>query len=122
MLFRSVKVETTKPKEGATGWSDTWMLSAKAKHPNCMYKWMDYIVSPAANAAATEYFGEAPANPKACALTTDKNHCATFHADDEAYFSQIYYWTTPIKECLDGRGAICTDYSDWTKAWTDVKG
>ena len=34
------------PKEGATGWSDTWMISSKAKHPNCMYKWMNFIVSP----------------------------------------------------------------------------
>ena len=34
------------PKEGATGWSDTWMISSKAKHPNCMYKWMNYITSP----------------------------------------------------------------------------
>ncbi len=55
-----VKVETTKPKEGATGWSDTWMISSKAKHPNCMYKWMDYIISPKANADVTVYFGEAP--------------------------------------------------------------
>ena len=30
---------TSIPKEGATGWLDTWMLSAKAKHPNCAYKW-----------------------------------------------------------------------------------
>ena len=29
------------PKEGTTGWSDSWMISSKAKHPNCMYKWMD---------------------------------------------------------------------------------
>ena len=57
------------PKEGSTGWSDTWMIATKAKNPNCMYKWMDYIISPAANAMATEYFGEAPANPKSCALT-----------------------------------------------------
>ena len=40
------KVEVVKPKEGATGWSDTWMISSKAEHPNCMYKWMDYIISP----------------------------------------------------------------------------
>ncbi len=25
---------------------DTWMISAKAKHPNCAYKWMDWIISP----------------------------------------------------------------------------
>ena len=34
-------VETILPKEGATGWSDTWMISSKAKHPNCMYMWMN---------------------------------------------------------------------------------
>ena len=32
------------PSEGATGWSDTWMISSEAKHPNCMYMWMDWIV------------------------------------------------------------------------------
>ena len=48
------------PKEGATGWSDTWMISSEAKNPNCMYKWMDHIISPKANAAVAEWFGEAP--------------------------------------------------------------
>ena len=33
------------------GWSDTWMISSKAKHPNCMYMWMNQIISPKANAA-----------------------------------------------------------------------
>src|SRR3954471_19975701 len=53
------------PEEGSTGWSDTWMISAKAKNPNCAYAWMDYIASPEAQAAVAEWFGEAPANPKA---------------------------------------------------------
>ena len=38
--------QTVIPKEGSTGWSDTWMISSKAAHPNCMYMWMDYITSP----------------------------------------------------------------------------
>src|SRR5262245_23493977 len=62
-----IKVETVKPKEGATGWSDTWMLASKAKHPNCMYQWMNYIISPKANADVTVYFGEAPVSEPACA-------------------------------------------------------
>ena len=61
------KVEVVKPKEGATGWSDTWMISSKAAHPNCMYKWMNYIISPKANADVTVYFGEAPVSEAACA-------------------------------------------------------
>ena len=120
----SVKVETTLPKEGATGWSDTWMLSAKAKHPNCMYKWMDYILSPKANADVTVYFGEAPVSAAACAEAEKQSpgHCAAFHADDETYFKKVWYWNTPSKTCLDGRGDICTDFDAWTQAWTEITG
>jgi putative spermidine/putrescine transport system substrate-binding protein len=117
-----VKVGTTLPKEGSTGWSDTWMIAAKAKHPNCMYKWMDHIISPKANAAVAEYFGEAPANKKSCAETAAKDHCDIFHAEDEAYFDKVAFWTTPTKNCGDDRGAVCKDYSEWVAAWTEVKG
>jgi putative spermidine/putrescine transport system substrate-binding protein len=118
----NVPVDVTLPEEGSTGWSDTWMISSKAKHPNCMYKWMDWIISPTANAAVAEWFGEAPSNPKACAETSDPNHCETFHADDEEYFSKVAYWTTPVKDCGDDRGQVCKDYSEWVAAWTEIKG
>ncbi len=117
-----VPVEVTLPKEGATGWSDTWMISSKAKNPNCMYKWMDYIISPEANAQVAEYFGEAPAQTKSCALTADKQHCATYHADDEAYAAQIHYWTTPQTKCVDGSGDNCTSYDEWVSKWQEIKG
>src|SRR4051795_8032167 len=92
-----VKVKTTLPKEGATGWSDTWMISSKSKHPNCMYKWMDWIISPKVNAEVAEWFGEAPSNAKSCAETSDKSFCDTFHATDESYFNKVSFWTTPRK-------------------------
>lgn len=117
-----VKIATVLPKEGSTGWSDTWMLGAKAEHPNCMYKWMDYITSPKVNAAVAEYFGEAPAQTKACEMTSDKNFCATFHATDAAYADKISYWTTPQKKCVDGSGDNCTAYSEWVDKWQQIKG
>ena len=116
-----VKVDGVVPSEGATGWSDTWMISSKAQHPNCMYKWMDYIISPKVNDQVAEWFGEAPAQTKACDVAT-KGFCEQYHALDAQYASSIYYWTTPTKNCLDGRGDICTDYADWVQAWTNVKG
>ncbi|MEX0673560.1 MAG: ABC transporter substrate-binding protein [Gaiellaceae bacterium] len=122
LVADKVKVENVLPEEGATGWSDTWMISSKAKNPNCTYMWMDWIISPEANAQVAEWFGEAPSNAKSCDFTADKGHCATYHADDEDYFSQVWYWTTPTRECLDGRGPICKDYSEWVQAWTEVKG
>lgn len=116
-------VEAILPSEGATGWSDTWMISSQAEHPNCAYLWMNHIVSPAANAAVAEWFGEAPSNKLACGMTADPNHCATYHAEDEAYFSKIWYWSTPIAQCLDGRTDVtCKDYAAWTQAWTTIKG
>jgi putative spermidine/putrescine transport system substrate-binding protein len=116
-------VKAIVPDEGSTGWSDTWMVSAGSKHSNCAYAWLDHIISPEANAAVAEWFGEAPANAKACDLTSDKNFCDTYHAGDAAYAEKISFWNTPISQCLDGRTDVqCTDYGDWTQAWTEVKG
>ena len=43
-----------------------WMYS-QAAHPNCMLLWMDWMMSPMANALATIWFGEAPTSQAACA-------------------------------------------------------
>ena len=117
-----LKVDATVPKEGSTGWSDTWMISSKAAHPNCMYKWMNWIVSPKVNAQVAEYFGEAPAQQLACKHTSDKSFCTTYHALDSAYASKIHYWTTPQTQCVDGSGDDCTDYSTWVTKWQEIKG
>ncbi|MEV5720166.1 ABC transporter substrate-binding protein [Amycolatopsis mediterranei] len=116
-------LESAVPSEGATGWSDTWMVAAKSAHKTCAYKWLDHIISPKVNAQVAEYFGEAPANTKACAEMSDKTLCDTYHASDAAYAAKIAYWTTPIPQCLDGRTDVkCKDYGEWTKAWTEIKG
>jgi putative spermidine/putrescine transport system substrate-binding protein len=116
-------VETVYPKEGSTGWSDTWMISSKAKHPNCMYMWMNYITSPEVQAQVAYYFGEAPANTKACDLITDDpTHCDVYKAKDDAFAKEIKFWATPRKNCLDGSGDNCVPFSEWIKAWTEIKG
>ena len=116
------KVEAVKAKEGATGWSDTWMIAKDTKNINCAYKWVNHIASPQANAAVAEWFGEAPSNEKSCALTADKDHCATFHAGDTAYWEDVYYWNTPTAACLDGRTDVqCVPYSDWVTAWSALR-
>ncbi len=113
-------VDSVLPKEGSTGWSDTWMISSSTDAPNCAYRWLDHIASPEINAAATAYFGEAPSSMAACDFRDD---CEAYHAGDEEYAKQLWYWTTPIAECLDGRTDVeCTDYTRWTAAWQEVKG
>ncbi|WP_099038786.1 ABC transporter substrate-binding protein [Mycobacterium neglectum] len=117
-----VQVNTVLPKEGSTGWSDTWMVAAKAAHPNCMYKWMDWISSPQVNAQVAEFFGEAPANAKACDYTIEPDFCDIYHATDEDFAEKIHYWTTPQKNCVDGSGDNCTAYSEWVDKWQQIKG
>jgi len=55
-------VNDTIPKEGATGWADTWMLAANAPDPNCAYKWMAYMSTPKIQAEDAISYGETPAN------------------------------------------------------------
>jgi putative spermidine/putrescine transport system substrate-binding protein len=117
-----VQVNTVLPREGSTGWSDTWMVSSKAAHPNCMYQWMDWITSPEVNAQVAEYFGEAPAQTKSCPLTSDKAFCDIYHALDDQYAAQIHYWTTPQTKCVDGSGDNCTSYNEWVDKWQQMKG
>jgi putative spermidine/putrescine transport system substrate-binding protein len=115
-------IDAVKPAEGATGWSDTWMISNKAQNPNCMYLWMNHIISPEANAAVAEWFGEAPSNTKSCALTANADHCATFHAEEDDYWTDVWYWTTPTAECLDGRTDVeCVPYTEWVNAWSELR-
>jgi putative spermidine/putrescine transport system substrate-binding protein len=109
------------PKEGATGWSDTWMISSKAKHPNCMYEWMNFVISPKTNAQIAESWGEAPAQSKSCSLTTDPKFCAEYHAGVPAFWKRVYYWQTPLADCGNG-SSDCKDYNAWVQAWTSIKG
>ena len=71
------------------------MVAAEAEHPNCAYKWLDWIVSPGgATPQVAEWFGEAPANAKACDL--DRGHGALRHATTPPTRrtpSKIWYWT-----------------------------
>jgi putative spermidine/putrescine transport system substrate-binding protein len=124
-----VPVESVVPSEGMTGWADTWMLSAHAKHPNCMLKWMAWMLTPHVQAMVAESFGESPANPKACD-ELDKgvadykvaNFCTVYHVNDSSYYGSIAFWKTPLQDCGDTRGKTCTDYSVWTQKWTEIRG
>ena len=112
------------PKEGATGWADTWMLSAHAKHPNCAYKWLQWISTPKVQAEQALSYQETPANAKACSYMNrmQKGSCTKYHLNAPAsYFKSIKFWKTPVAACGNGK-TNCMDYTKWLQAWTQLKG
>ena len=129
LVGSGVPVAQVVPSEGMTGWADTWMMSSHAAHPNCMLLWMGWMLTPHTQAEVAESFGESPANLKACDLLNTgvgpyalKDFCTAYHVNDQSYYGTIAFWKTPLADCGDSRGSTCIDYSQWTSAWTEIRG
>jgi putative spermidine/putrescine transport system substrate-binding protein len=124
LVADKVPVNQIIPVQGATGWADTWMLSAHAKHPNCAYKWVNWVSSPKVQAEQAISYGETPVNTKACSImeTIQKGSCGVYHANaPSSYFDSIKFWKTPVAQCGNGQ-SNCTDYSAWQQKWTQITG
>jgi len=118
------KVADTIPSQGATGWADTWMLATNAPHPNCAYKWMQWVTTPKVQAQEADYFGETPANKLACPImdSIQKGSCADYHANaPESYYQTIKFWKTPLAQCGNGK-SDCVPFQQWVTAWTQITG
>jgi putative spermidine/putrescine transport system substrate-binding protein len=124
LVADKVPVKDLIPVQGATGWADTWMLSTHAKHPNCAYKWVNWVSTPKVQAQQAISFGETPANTKACPYMEEiqKGSCTQYHANaPSAYFDSIKFWKTPVTQCGNGKND-CVDYSVWQRKWTEITG
>ncbi len=123
-----VPVKGTLPLEGATGYADTWMLLASAKHPNCMLRWMAWTISPEVQKITAEFVGEAPANLAACGSLDDHHgalgfpgFCTFHHAADDSFAGLVQFWKTPLADCGDERGQACVAYPEWVQQWDEIK-
>ncbi len=109
-------VASTIPQEGATGWADTTMLHAEARHPNCAYKWMNWSLQPKVQGDIAAWFGSLPAVPEACKASDllGPQGCATNGFDQ---FDHIAFWKTPQAE-----GGKFVPYSRWTQDYIAIMG
>jgi putative spermidine/putrescine transport system substrate-binding protein len=111
-----VPVATAVPP-GGTAHSASWMILSHARHPGCMYRWLDYILTGKPNARSASYLGEAPATPAACAYMS----CRAVHAGDAAWWSRLSFVRTPQQSCHDARGEACVDWFGWSDAWALIR-
>jgi putative spermidine/putrescine transport system substrate-binding protein len=115
-----IKIGSTVPLEGATGWADTTMMHAQAPHPNCAYMWLEHSLQSDVQAGVASWFGSVPVVPAACtgnALLTDTG-CQT---NGIGNFARIRFWRTPVSDCGDGRGQVCVPYKDWVSAYQAIQ-
>lgn len=110
-------VATTIPAEGATGWADTTMLAAGAKHPNCAYKWFEWSLSAQAQGDVAAWLSSNPVVPKACEGNEllGPEGCKTNGIDT---FDKIEFWRTPEARCSHAEG--CVPYSRWVTDYAAV--
>jgi putative spermidine/putrescine transport system substrate-binding protein len=90
---------------------------------------MDWMLSPETSAMATIYFGEAPVSQAACDAAevildgAYAGHCDAYHATDESYFEDVWFWSTAREDCGDDDPeTTCKTADDWIEAWTTITG
>jgi putative spermidine/putrescine transport system substrate-binding protein len=110
-------IASTVPEEGATGWADTTMLHAKAAHPNCAYKWLDWSINPKVQGDVSAWFGSVPVVPAACTASEllGAEGCKTNGIDK---FDKIWFWRTPEA----GAEGKFIPYSRWATDYVAIMG
>ena len=113
-------VASTVPAEGATGWADTTMLHAQARHPNCAYKWLEWSISPKVQGDVAAWFGSVPVVPAACTGNEllGAGGCKTNGIDN---FDKIHFWRTPEASCAS-QSNQCVPYSRWSTDYVAIMG
>ena len=109
-------IASTVPAEGATGWADTTMLHADAKHPSCAYQWMNWSLDNKVQGDVAAWFGSLPAVSAACEGNEllGAEGCKTNGFDN---FDKIAFWKTPQSE-----GGKYVPYSRWTQDYIAIMG
>jgi putative spermidine/putrescine transport system substrate-binding protein len=112
-------VASVVPIEGATGWADTTLLHAQAKHPNCAYKWMEWSLTPKVQGDVASWFGSVPVVPAACEghQLLGPEGCKTNGIDN---FDKIHFWRTPEATCASQ--GQCVPYSRWSTDYVAIMG
>jgi putative spermidine/putrescine transport system substrate-binding protein len=113
-------IASTVPNEGATGWADTTMMHANAKHPRCAYKWLEWSISPKVQGDVAAWFGSLPVVPAAC-TGNELLGAEGCKNNGVGNFDKIHFWRTPEATCAS-QGNACVPYSRWSADYVAIMG
>ncbi len=112
------KVAGVDPAEGTTGSVNFWLMNARAHHPNCMYEWLAWSITPRVQSQAAKWTGTAPVNAAACDAL-GRQICGLGHIVDRAYLDKVGFAHMPGPDCGNGNRA-CVGWTRWTHTWASI--
>ncbi len=105
---QGAKVVQVIPKEGATGWSDSWMITTGAKNVDLCYKWMDFMIGPDGQMGVLTHNNYAITNKKVIEGLDPALRKSLFMDDVAANYAQIYMWKN------------VPNLDKWTQIWQEA--
>lgn len=97
------------PQEGATGWIDRLMIVKGSKNRELAELYLDFAMSPKAQAHTAEVTNYGVANPKAAQFMSDELKEITYVNEMDKMFSKLNFWQ------------YVRDRARYNEIWTEVK-
>ena len=120
---KSPPIEAILPKEGSTGWSDTWMISSEAKHPELHVQVDEPHHQPRGERRGGGVVRRGPGELEV--LRADRGQGLTARSTTPTTRPTSTRWPTGRRRrrtAATTAETTCMDYSEWVKAWTEIKG
>ena len=102
-------VGETIPREGATGWADTWMIAKSSPNVDLAMLWIDYMIGPQGQQGVIDVTNYSGAS-RSVVGQLGAARVKSLHMDDLSFFDRLHMWTEPA------------NFGEWVKVWNDVKG
>lgn len=115
----AVPALATAGRSGVTvAYVESWLMSAKAAHPGCMYRWLSWSASESVQERASAWTNDAPVNPMACTGPVSGT-CGRFGEAGLPSARNLVFEHLPVSDCGDGRTG-CAAYAQWQAAWQRI--
>jgi len=95
------------PKEGVTGWSDSWMISKNAKNPDLCLKWADYMIGPEGQMGIVNAVDYSITNKVVAEQLTPEQRTQLRLDNVAEEYAKIYMWKKK-------------DDAKWLQAWQEA--
>ncbi len=95
LLKQGIPVKEFIPTENAEGWMDSWQIVKGTPNSDCVYKWLNYSLTPGAQCGVANVTGYSASNPVAAKTCMSEEQFVSLHQNDASYINSLILWETP---------------------------